>query len=129
MLVSHAGAELAESPRVMFRAFFLSLLNQVLPVLGIYCLAVPLVGDTAWYWFAIIVPFATLVSLVPISIDGVAPTTANLANGTYNMWKTLYFVTGPGISKAARDFLRFIRSPAGAEILARTGNVVVPDAS
>jgi uncharacterized membrane protein YbhN (UPF0104 family) len=29
-----------------------------------------LAGSIAWYWFAIIVPFVTLVSLVPISIGG-----------------------------------------------------------
>ncbi len=67
-------------------------------------------------------------SLIPVSVGGVAPTTANLTNGTYTMAKTLYFVTRADISRAARGFLRFIRSPAGVEILSRTGNVAVPDA-
>jgi uncharacterized membrane protein YbhN (UPF0104 family) len=65
-----AVADLAESPRVLARAFGLSLVNQGLPVAAVYCLAIPLVSSTAWYWFAIIVPFVTLVSLVPISIGG-----------------------------------------------------------
>jgi uncharacterized protein (TIRG00374 family) len=65
-----AIADLAESPRVLARAFGLSLVNQGLPVAAVYCLAVPLATNTAWYWFAIIVPFVTLVSLVPISIGG-----------------------------------------------------------
>ena len=52
------------------RAFVLSLVNQGLPVAAVYCLAIPLASSTAWYWFAIIVPFVTLVSLVPISIGG-----------------------------------------------------------
>lgn len=65
-----AVSDLAESPRILGRAFALSLLNQGLPVVAVYCLAIPLAGNTAWYWFAIIVPFVTLVSLVPISIGG-----------------------------------------------------------
>ncbi len=65
-----AVADLAESRRVLWRAFALSLLNQGLPVAAVYCLAVPLASDTAWYWFAIIVPFVTLVSLIPISLGG-----------------------------------------------------------
>ncbi len=66
-------------------------------------------------------------NLKPVSVDGVAPTTENLANGTYSMSKTLYIVTGPDLSRTAKDFIRFVRSPAGAEILARTGNIAVPD--
>jgi uncharacterized protein (TIRG00374 family) len=65
-----AVSDLAESPRILLRAFVLSLLNQGLPVAAVYCLAVPLAGTTAWYWFAIIVPFVTLASLIPISIGG-----------------------------------------------------------
>lgn len=66
-----AVADLAESPRVLWRAFALSLLNQGLPVVAVYCLAIPLAGmDIDWYWFAIIVPFVTLVSVIPISLGG-----------------------------------------------------------
>lgn len=65
-----AAADLAEHPRILGRAFLLSLANQGLPVAAVFCLAIPLAGDVAWYWFAIIVPFVTLVSLVPISIGG-----------------------------------------------------------
>ena len=66
-----AGVEMAESPRILLRAFTLSLLNQTLPGLGIYCLAIPLARDIAWHWFAIIVPFVALVSLIPISIGDI----------------------------------------------------------
>ena len=65
-----AVATLAESPAVLLRAFGLSLLNQGLPVAAVYILALPLAGEVAWYWFAVIVPFVTLVSLLPISIGG-----------------------------------------------------------
>ena len=65
-----AAVELTTQPRVLVRAFLLSLANQGLPVAAVFCLSVPLAGEVAWYWFAIIVPFVTLVSLVPISIGG-----------------------------------------------------------
>ncbi len=65
-----AVADLSKRPGVVLRAFVLSLLNQGLPVLAVFVLAIPLAGSSAWYWFAIIVPFVTLVSLVPISIGG-----------------------------------------------------------
>ncbi|MCP4037356.1 MAG: flippase-like domain-containing protein [bacterium] len=66
-----AVSDLAESPRILWRGFVLSLVNQGLPVAAVYCLAVPLVDAALpWYWFAIIVPFVTLMSLIPISIGG-----------------------------------------------------------
>ena len=57
-------------PRSVTWALLLSLLNQGLPILAIMALAVPLATDVAWYWYAIIVPFVTLMSLLPISIGG-----------------------------------------------------------
>jgi len=65
-----AVSDLAQAPRVLWRAFALSLVNQGLPVAAVGCLAIPLAGDVAWYWFAIIVPFVTLVSIIPISLGG-----------------------------------------------------------
>jgi uncharacterized protein (TIRG00374 family) len=65
-----AVADLSQRRAIVSRAFVLSLLNQGLPVAAVYALAIPLAGQSAWYWFAIIVPFVTLVSLVPISIGG-----------------------------------------------------------
>ena len=64
-------------------------------------------------------------SLNPIAIDGIAPTLEDLANGSYHMSKFLYLVTGPKVSPLALDFIRFIRSPAGAAILRDTGNLVL----
>ncbi len=65
-----AVAVLAASPSTIARAFALSLANQGLPVLALVVLAVPLDALVPWYWFAVIVPFVTLVSLFPISIGG-----------------------------------------------------------
>lgn len=52
-------------------AFLLSLVNQGLPVVAVYVLAQSLGGEpVAAFWFAVIVPFVTLMSLVPISLGG-----------------------------------------------------------
>jgi hypothetical protein len=55
---------------VLARAFGWSLVNQGLPIAAIAALAVPLDALVPWYWFAVIVPFVTLVSMLPISIGG-----------------------------------------------------------
>jgi len=66
-----AVATLSQSPRLLWRGFLLSLVNQGLPVAAVYCLAVPLTDALLpGYWFAIIVPFVTLMSLLPISVGG-----------------------------------------------------------
>lgn len=65
-----AVSALASQPAVVSRAFGWSLVNQALPVLALAVLAIPLDAWVPWYWFAVIVPFVTLVSLLPISIGG-----------------------------------------------------------
>ncbi len=66
-----AGESASQAPRTLATAFGLSLVNQGLPVVAVYVLALPLAGTTPHpFWFAIIVPFVTLMSLVPISIGG-----------------------------------------------------------
>ena len=57
-------------PSVIARCFALSVVNQWLPVIAVIALAEPLDSSVAWYWFAAIVPFVTLASLIPISIGG-----------------------------------------------------------
>lgn len=65
-----AVASLAAKPAALASAFGWSLVNQGLPVLALAVLAIPLEAWVPWYWFAVIVPFVTLVSLLPISIGG-----------------------------------------------------------
>ena len=65
-----AVGDVASKPAVVARAFGWSLVNQGLPVLALAVLAVPLDAMVGWQWFAVIVPFVTLVSLLPISIGG-----------------------------------------------------------
>jgi len=65
-----AVAGLSRRPGLLARAFLLSLVAQALPVLAVFVLAAPLDTRVALHWYAIIVPFVTLVTLVPISIGG-----------------------------------------------------------
>ncbi len=65
-------------------------------------------------------------SLVPVAIDGVAPDLENVANGSYPMVETLYFVTGPEVSPLAEAFMRFVRSARGAAVLRDNGQVALP---
>lgn len=57
-----------------------------------------------------------------LAIDGVTPTLASLADGSYPYVKTLYLFFHPApTSSLARRFLDFIRSPRAGEILASHG--------
>lgn len=64
--VARAGAE----PAVIARAFALSVANMWLPVIAVVALAQPLDADVGLHWYAVIIPFTTLASLLPISIGG-----------------------------------------------------------
>ena len=55
-----------------------------------------------------------------LALNGVAATTANVANGTYPIRRPVYFFTSSDSGKvkpAMRAFLDFIKSPEGAKIL------------
>jgi phosphate transport system substrate-binding protein len=58
-----------------------------------------------------------------LAIDGVAPVTNNGANKRYLFMKTLSLLTKPAASPAVRRFIDFVRSPEGARILRKTGNI------
>jgi phosphate transport system substrate-binding protein len=62
-----------------------------------------------------------------LALDGVAPTLQSLAAGRYRYFKTLYLVTGRNPSSLAKDFVAFIRSPAGQAVLARSGNLALQE--
>jgi phosphate transport system substrate-binding protein len=61
----------------------------------------------------------------PLALDGVAPTLQSVALGHYRYFKTLHLVTGRNPSPLARDFVVFIRSPAGQAVLASSGNLAL----
>lgn len=66
-------------------------------------------------------------ALRPLALDGVAPTLQSLASGGYRYFKTLHLVTGRDPSPLAKDFVAFIRSPAGQAVLAKTGNLTLQE--
>ena len=56
-----------------------------------------------------------------ISVDGVAPTQANLANGTYKIFRPLFLVYSPDaaqIRPGIAAFLEFAKSPEGQRVAA-----------
>ncbi|MEW6599989.1 MAG: substrate-binding domain-containing protein [Nitrospirota bacterium] len=61
--------------------------------------------------------------LTPVTLNGVVPDMKSLADGSYKYYKTLYLVTGPKSKPAARDFLDFINSGKGREVLSQTGHL------
>ncbi len=61
-----------------------------------------------------------------LALEGVRPGLSRLADGSYPYAKTFYLVTGPAPSAAARRFIAFIRSPAGAAILRKSACAAIP---
>jgi phosphate transport system substrate-binding protein len=64
--------------------------------------------------------------LTPLPVSGVAPGLAALANGSYPYAKTLYLVTRAPSTGAVQQYLAFLASPAGRELLTRLGLQVSP---
>jgi uncharacterized membrane protein YbhN (UPF0104 family) len=65
-----AVAGLSAFPGAIAGAFALSIVAQLLPVLAVLCVAQPLDGEAAWYWYAVIVPAVTFICLIPITLGG-----------------------------------------------------------
>lgn len=62
--------------------------------------------------------------LVPLALDGVLPTIANLVEGKYRMFKVITMVTDPTSStETTARFLKFLDSAGARNILERTGYV------
>lgn len=57
-----------------------------------------------------------------LTLNGVEPTAGNGASGKYPHARGFFLVTRPDPSAAAKRFIAFIQSPAGREILIRSGN-------
>lgn len=56
-----------------------------------------------------------------LSINGIAPTADNIKNGKYPWVKDLYFVYKGDLSEASREFVDFVRSPAGLAVIRQNG--------
>lgn len=57
-----------------------------------------------------------------LTFDGRAPDVASIADGSYPMTKPFYFVTNGAPSPLIRDFIAFVLSPEGNELLRQTGH-------
>jgi ABC-type phosphate transport system substrate-binding protein len=57
-----------------------------------------------------------------LTLDGVEPTAANGAAGRYPHVKRFFYITRTEASADVRRFIAFVNSPAGRDILARTGH-------
>lgn len=59
-----------------------------------------------------------------LKLNGIAPDVKSLADGNYPLYRQLLLVTGPKTPPAAHEFVAFVRSAAGREILLQTGHWV-----
>lgn len=64
--------------------------------------------------------------LTVIRLDGLEPSAKALSEGRYPHAMTLYLVTGASPSPLPREFIAFVRSPRGADILRKYGQLPVP---
>lgn len=62
--------------------------------------------------------------LKALRFNDVEPSAKNTDNGSYPLFKRLYLITGPKSPPAAQEFVTFVQSPRGREILLRTGHSV-----
>jgi len=62
-----------------------------------------------------------------LTLNGVAPTPKNLANGSYPLSKGIYFVTSSRTSREAQKFINFVFSPQGRAIASKVGVLVTAE--
>jgi len=59
-----------------------------------------------------------------LSLDGVAPSPKNVANGSYPLLMRLYLVTRRNPAEPVRKFIAFVQSEPGKRLLEESGNYV-----
>jgi phosphate transport system substrate-binding protein len=62
-----------------------------------------------------------------LKVDGVEPDAKSIADGSYPFYKPVFLVTLPNPAPSVLNFIAFVRSRAGRDILAHSGNVVLAD--
>ena len=60
-------------------------------------------------------------ALRALKLDGVEPTEKNGASGAYPLIKHFFFITQKAPSSAVQQFIAFVNSPAGQEVLTKNG--------
>lgn len=63
-------------------------------------------------------------ALKALAWNGVVPSASSIADGSYPLYKQMLIVTGPKATPEAHNFVAFVRSAAGREILQQTGHWV-----
>lgn len=58
-----------------------------------------------------------------LSVDGVKPNKANIASGAYSLFRPLYMVVRKDAPDSTLDFVKFILSDEGQEIISKQGTV------
>jgi phosphate transport system substrate-binding protein len=64
-------------------------------------------------------------SLKALAINGATPSPRTIADGTYPFFKSMYLLTEPKPSQVTQEFVSFVRSARGREILEQLGHWVV----
>jgi len=64
-------------------------------------------------------------SLKALAVNGVTPSPRTITDGTYPYFKSMYLLTGPKPSQATQEFVSFVRSARGREILGQLGHWAV----
>ena len=64
--------------------------------------------------------------LKPVTLDGAAPTPANLRAGSYRVEKPLHLVVAKTPSAATQEFVEYLRSPAVLKMIERFGFIAMP---
>lgn len=64
----------------------------------------------------------------PLNIDGAAPTAQNIEDGSYKIARPFNIATTDSLSEAAADFVDFICSDEGQEIVEQSGYIPIPPA-
>jgi len=62
-------------------------------------------------------------ALKALTLNGVVPSAAALADGSYPLGKSFYMLLGSAPSPAVQGFVDFVRSPTGRAILTRTAHL------
>lgn len=68
-------------------------------------------------------------SVTAVKIDGVEATAENVANGTYKVSRPFNIATKEGLSDAAQDFMNYIMSAEGQQVIEDEGCIKADDAA
>ena len=64
-----------------------------------------------------------------LKVDGIEATAANIKNGTYKLSRPFNIVTKDGLSEEAQDFISFIMSKEGQDIVEKNGYIAIDEAA